>query len=69
MRDPVEEQRPEFDRSRNDWGIAAAIAIAIVICIATFIWIFIELEPLLSDFVSESDMATPTFVTDATSEP
>ncbi|HUG15140.1 MAG TPA: hypothetical protein VMM78_08975 [Thermomicrobiales bacterium] len=69
MRDPVEEHRPEYDRSRNDWSIAAAIAVTIVICIATFIWIFIELEPLLSDFVSEADVMTPTIVTDATREP
>lgn len=69
MRDPVEEHRPELNQARNDWGIAIAIGITIVICIAAFIWIFLQLEPLLSDFVSEADLATPTVVTDATSEP
>jgi hypothetical protein len=70
MRDPVEEHRPEFDTPRSDWGIAAAIAFTIVICIAAFIWIFIQLEPLLSDFVSEADLVTPTtIVTEATPAP
>lgn len=59
MRDPVEEHRPEFDRSQNEWGIALAIGFTIIICIVAFILIFIQLEPLLSDFISESDISTP----------
>jgi hypothetical protein len=60
MRDPVEEYRTDYPRPRGDWGVAIAIALSIVICVAAFIWLFVELEPFLSDFVSEATVSTPT---------
>lgn len=69
MRDPVEEHRPGLTGTRGDWGIAIAIALTILICIVAFIWIFVQLEPFLSDFISEADLGTPTIPTDGTREP
>lgn len=43
---------------RSDWTTAVAIAVAIAICLIAFIWIFLRLDPYLSDFVSD-DPATP----------
>lgn len=68
MRDPVDEHRPGFRRSRGDWGVAASIVLTIVICITAFIWIFLQLDPLLSDFISEADLATPTAVSEPSPE-
>jgi hypothetical protein len=60
MRNPVEEHRTDYTPSRGDWGVALAIALTIAICLAAFIWIFVALEPFLSDFVSEAELASPT---------
>lgn len=43
---------------RSDWTTALAIAVAIAICLTAFVWIFLRLDPYLSDFVSD-DPATP----------
>ena len=50
---------PAF-REPSSWGVAMAIAITIVICLAAFIWIFVSLEPAMSDFIAEDALATPT---------
>ena len=40
------------------WTTALALAIAIAICLAAFVWIFLRLDPYLSDFISD-DSSTP----------
>jgi hypothetical protein len=51
------------------WGVAAAVAVTIVICIATFVWIYVRLEPFMNDFISAEAIATPTVVATGTAEP
>jgi hypothetical protein len=68
MRDPVDEHRTDFTEPRSDWSVAVAIALSIIICLAAFIWIFVQLEPFLSDFVSQAELATPAVETQASPE-
>jgi hypothetical protein len=58
---------PTFNEPPS-WSVAAAIAVTIVICIAAFVWIFVRLEPLMSDFVSDDALATPTVTATSTPE-
>jgi hypothetical protein len=52
----------------GDWGATIAIVLSIVICLVVFIWIFIELNPYMSDFISGDQ--TPTIdVTPAEGSP
>lgn len=44
---------------RTDWGVAIAIALSIFICLAAFIWIFVEIEPFMSDFTGSDAIITP----------
>lgn len=44
-----------------DWLTALAIAIAIAILLGVFIWIVIQLEPVMSDFIAtDAPVATST---------
>ena len=62
MREPdAEDVLPPHKRT-NDWGVAVAIAVSIVICLATFVWIFVEIEPFMSDFIGSNVVATPELV-------
>lgn len=49
------------DRSSRDWGVAVTIGVAILICLAVFVWIFVLLDPLMTDFIGGDDgsFATP----------
>jgi hypothetical protein len=59
MRHLAGQQPDNQPQDRSDWTTAIAIALAILICLAAFIWIFLRLDPYLSDFVSDDDPATP----------
>jgi len=67
MRDPVsDDPSPSANRS-SDRGVAVAIALSIVICLAAFVWIFVALDPILSDFSGTdvtvtSDPADPSVI-------
>ena len=57
------------DRSTNsfddtapsrEWTVALTFGLAILICLAAFVWLFIRLDPFMSDFISGTDPVTPT---------
>jgi hypothetical protein len=56
-------QDPPFSRApeHSGWLTGITMAVAIVICIAAFIWLFLRIDPYLSDFISGDD-PTPTSV-------
>lgn len=45
---------------RADWIVAGSIAVAILICLVAFVWVFVELEPLMDDFIPGSAAPTVT---------
>jgi hypothetical protein len=59
MRDPADDESSPMRARHNDWAVAGAIALSIFICIAAFIWIFVELEPFMSDFTGSDVIVTP----------
>ncbi len=59
MRQSPDGELPPLAKRSSDWGVAVAIALSIVICLAAFIWIFVELDPLLSDFTGTDTIVTP----------
>ena len=44
----------------REWTVALALALAILICLGAFVWLFIQLDPFMSDFISGTDLVTPT---------
>lgn len=63
-----DESDPQPQDSRRDRIVAATLVIAIVILLITFIVLFIQLDPLLSDFTS-SGVSTPIVPSPATTVP
>ena len=55
---PNDDLRPN-PGSSNDRSVAIALALSILICLATFVWIFIEIEPFMSDFTGNDVVVTP----------
>lgn len=65
MHDPANDELQEQFEPAGDWSVAVAIVATIVICIVAFIWIFIRLDPFLDDFVSSTDLTSPTVIDSA----
>lgn len=59
MREPFGDEAPPTADRGNDWGVAVVIALSIFICLATFIWIFVALEPFMNDFTGTDVIVTP----------
>jgi hypothetical protein len=59
MREP-HDLGPVSYEERSYWGLTVAIGITIVICLIAFIWIFLRLNPFLSDFTGSDVLLTPT---------
>lgn len=57
MVDPDENWQPD---RRADWFVAASIGVAIVICLVAFVWVFVQLDPFLDDFIPGNAAPTPT---------
>lgn len=60
-------QTDEFElvkvRRRSAWPTSCAMFIALVLLFVTFFWVFIRLEPVLSDVVEQNNVSpviTPT---------
>ncbi|MDQ3548533.1 MAG: hypothetical protein M3439_06895 [Chloroflexota bacterium] len=68
LREPVNDGPSPAATSRraSDWGVAVAIAFSIVICLVAFVWIFIALDPILSDFTGSDMIVTPELADPAT---
>ncbi|MEX1157665.1 MAG: hypothetical protein WEC79_01900 [Thermomicrobiales bacterium] len=59
MRRPTDDDPlPSVDLS-SDWGVAVAIGLTILICLAAFVWIFVGLDPFISDFTGTDAVVTP----------
>jgi hypothetical protein len=59
MRNSIDDEPSPPSGQTNDWTVAIAIAIAIAICVAAFVWIFVELEPFMGDFVGADSPTAP----------
>jgi hypothetical protein len=61
-----EDQYP-FDARlrRRDWQVAVSLAIAVLIVLVAFVWLLVQIDPFLSDFVS-TDEASPVIVASPT---
>ena len=55
----LNEETPPDSDSRSDRGVAIAIALSILICLVAFVWIFVELEPFMSDFTGTDAVVSP----------
>ena len=60
MRDPTYDDPQPDERRTHDWSVAVTIALAILICLIAFIWIFVQLEPFMTDFIGSEAAASPT---------
>lgn len=67
MRQPPDDDLPPLAKRSSDWGVAVAIALSILICLAAFVWIFVELEPFMSDFTGTDAIVTPETIDPAAS--
>jgi hypothetical protein len=56
-------QDPSYSRApeHSGWLTGISMLVAIVICVAAFIWLFLQIDPYLSDFIS-GDEPTPTMI-------
>lgn len=43
----------------REWTIALTLGLAILICLGAFVWLFIQLDPFMADFISGADPVTP----------
>lgn len=43
----------------REWTIALTLGLAILLCLGAFVWLFIQLDPFMSDFISGTDSVTP----------
>ena len=61
MNDPYDRDALSAAFRRRDWQVAATLAIAVLIVLVAFIWLLVQIDPFLSDFVSIDD-GTPAVV-------
>jgi hypothetical protein len=65
MNDPGENDHLSATLRRRDWHVAVSLIIAVVIVLVAFVWLLVQIDPFLSDFVSTDDgspviVASPT---------
>lgn len=51
---------PDTSGDGRDWVTAAALAVSIALLICVFIWIVVQLEPVMGDFVPSGEPAVTT---------
>jgi hypothetical protein len=52
MNDPQDRHASDTSFRQRDWPVALTLALAILIVVVAFVWLFLQIDPFLSDFVS-----------------